>query len=87
MRILKKSSEKQITCFKCGATLLYESTDVHLVGDMEGEYRPCVKCPDCGNNVLVFENHINKENTNTEWKNTGGFGSTMDPDSPDYCPD
>lgn len=22
-----------------------------------------------------------------EWKNTGGFGSTWDPDSPDYCPD
>ena len=22
-----------------------------------------------------------------EWKNTGGFGSTFDPDSPDYCPD
>lgn len=21
------------------------------------------------------------------WKNTGGFGSTWDPDSPDYCPD
>ena len=22
-----------------------------------------------------------------KWKNTGGFGSTWDPDSPDYCPD
>ena len=22
-----------------------------------------------------------------EWKNSGGFGSTWDPDSPDYCPD
>lgn len=22
-----------------------------------------------------------------EWKNTGGFGSTCDPDSTDYCPD
>lgn len=22
-----------------------------------------------------------------EWKNTGGFGSTWDPDSPDYYPD
>lgn len=54
MRILKKSSEKQIVCPNCSATLLYESTDIHLRGDMEGDYRPCVKCPDCGNDVLVF---------------------------------
>ena len=26
-------------------------------------------------------------NDKGEWKNTGGFGSTWDPDSPDYCPD
>ena len=52
MRILKKSSEKQIVCPYCSATLLYESTDIHLMG--EGDDRPCVKCPDCGNNVLVF---------------------------------
>ena len=54
MRILKKSSEKQITCTHCTAILFYESTDIHLSGDMEGDYRPCVKCPDCGNDVLVF---------------------------------
>ena len=47
--------------------------------------------------ISVFENINNVINTlevkevdlddKDKWKNTGGFGSTWDPDSPDYCPD
>ena len=42
------------------------------------------------NKVLSFLDSLEvKEGdfSNNEWKNTGGFGSTWDPDSPDYCPD
>ena len=42
------------------------------------------KDPRYKENVEVKEVGLEKEN---KWKNTGGFGSTWDPDSPDYCPD
>ena len=39
--------------------------------------------------VKVFIEHTLevKEVDKDKWKNTGGFGSTWDPDSPDYYPD
>lgn len=39
------------------------------------------------NTLEVKEVDLDKQENNNEWKNTGGFGSTYDPDSPDYCPD
>jgi len=54
MRVLKKSSETQITCPKCTAELLYGSEDIHLVGDMEGDWDYCVTCPECGKNIKVL---------------------------------
>lgn len=54
MRVLKKSYEKQITCPKCNAELLYVSKDIHLVGDMEGDWDYCVTCPECGKNIKVL---------------------------------
>lgn len=54
MRVLKKSSEKQITCPKCKAELLYVSKDIHNVGDMENNWNDCVTCPECGKNIRVI---------------------------------
>ena len=54
MRVLKKSSEKQITCPKCNAELLYGSKDIHIVGDMEGDWYSCVNCTECGKNIKVL---------------------------------
>ena len=38
MRLLKKSYEKQITCLKCNAEFIYDSKDIHLIGDMEDDW-------------------------------------------------
>ena len=54
MRVLKKSSEEQITCLKCNAELLYGSKDIHIVGDMEGDWYYCVTCPECGKNIKIL---------------------------------
>lgn len=54
MKVLKKSSETQITCSKCNAELLYDSGDIHLVGDMEGDWNYCVTCPECDKNIKVL---------------------------------
>lgn len=47
MRIIKYGYEKEVTCPKCNTRLAYDSSDIHIVGDMEGDYFPSVKCPDC----------------------------------------
>ena len=44
MRVVKKSYEKQITCPKCKAELIYDSGDIHLVGDMESNWDYYVTC-------------------------------------------
>jgi ssDNA-binding Zn-finger/Zn-ribbon topoisomerase 1 len=54
MRVVKKSYETQITCTKCKAELIYDSGDIHLEGDMEGEWGYCVTCPECGKNIKVL---------------------------------
>lgn len=54
MRVIRKSSEKEIVCFRCGALLFYENKDIHIVGDMEDNDYFCVKCPECNNNIKVF---------------------------------
>lgn len=54
MRVVKKSYETQITCPKCKAELIYESGDIHLVGDMESNWDYCVTCPECGKNIKVL---------------------------------
>ena len=48
MRVLRKSGEKEAVCPKCQAVILYTSTDIHLVGDMEGNENYCIECPECG---------------------------------------
>jgi hypothetical protein len=53
MRFVRKSSEKEIICSECGSILYYEAKDTHLVGDMEGEYSYCIKCPECDNYIKV----------------------------------
>ena len=50
MRVLKKSYEKQITCTRCSAELLYVSKDIHLVGDWDY----CITCPECEKNIKVL---------------------------------
>lgn len=54
MRVIRKSSEKEIVCPECGSTLLYETKDIHLTGDMEGEYFYCIKCSECNNHIKVL---------------------------------
>ena len=54
MRVIKKGYEKEAICPKCKATLLYTSDDIHLVGDMEGDYDYCVKCPECLTNIKAL---------------------------------
>lgn len=54
MRVIRKSSEKETVCPKCGAILFYETKDIHIVGDMEGEDSYCVKCPECNNYIKVL---------------------------------
>lgn len=54
-------------------------------GDAECGYQ------DCAREILSFINTLEVKEVDlddkSEWKNTGGFGSTWDPDSPDYYPD
>lgn len=54
MRVIRKSSEKEIVCPECSSVLYYTEKDIHLIGDMEGEYYYCVKCPECNNQVRVL---------------------------------
>lgn len=54
MRVIRKSSEKEVVCSECGSKLFYETNDIHLVGDMEGDYSYCVKCPECNNHIKVL---------------------------------
>ena len=51
MRVLKKSYEKQITCWGCSAVLLYANSDVSIKEDG----RSYVTCPCCGKDLLVFK--------------------------------
>ena len=55
MKVIRKGYEKEIICPKCGALLLYVQQDIHLIGDMEGDYSYCVKCPECNNNIKIVE--------------------------------
>lgn len=48
MRVLRKGYEKVVVCPKCQAVLLYTSTDIRSVGDMEGNEYHCIECLDCG---------------------------------------
>jgi DNA-directed RNA polymerase subunit RPC12/RpoP len=57
MKIIKRGVEKEIICPKCHSTLLYDIEDVHLAGDMEGEYNYCVTCPECGERIVVEVNN------------------------------
>lgn len=54
MRIIRKSSEQEITCSECGSILCYELKDIQFIGDMEGEYSYCVKCPECNHYIKVL---------------------------------
>ena len=51
MKVIRHGYEKEVVCPKCKASIVYESSDVHMVGDMEGEYFPSVKCPDCNHYI------------------------------------
>ena len=55
MKVLRKGFEKEVTCPKCKAVLLYVKQDIHLIGDMENDYNYCVKCPECGTEIPVSE--------------------------------
>ena len=54
MRVIRKPSGKEIVCSNCGSILYYETKDIHYVGDMEGEYSYCIKCPECNNHIKVL---------------------------------
>ena len=54
MRVIRKSSEKEIVCSECGSILYYETKDIHFVGDMEGEYSYCLKCLECNNYIKLL---------------------------------
>ena len=51
MRVIKKSHEKQITCWNCSAVLLYANSDVF----MKNDDRYYITCPCCGKDLLVFK--------------------------------
>lgn len=54
MKVIKKSYETQVTCSKCGAVLIYDSSDIYVGCDMEGNFLCCVTCPDCNHNIDVW---------------------------------
>lgn len=54
MKVIQHGYEKEVVCPKCKATIVYDSSDIHLVGDMEGDWDYCVTCPDCGKNIRVI---------------------------------
>lgn len=54
MKIIRRSYEKEVTCSKCKSLLYYVTKDIHLVGDMDGDYIYCVKCPECGEEIKVM---------------------------------
>ena len=60
MKIIRKGCEKEVICPKCKALLYYVTKDIHLVGDMEGNYNYCVKCPECGKEIKVIYTYIDK---------------------------
>lgn len=62
MKVLRKGYEKEVTCPRCKAVLLYLNEDVHLGYDIEGDYEHYVICPECGNHVNVEMKHFSDEN-------------------------
>lgn len=54
MRIIRHSFEKEIVCPRCNAILYYVAQDIHSIGDMEGNYIDCVKCPECNKQIKVL---------------------------------
>ena len=53
MKVLKRGFEKEITCPRCEAVLLYVNTDEHLGCDIEGDYEHYVICPECKTHINV----------------------------------
>lgn len=54
MKVLRKGFEKEVTCHRCKAVLLYTHQDIDYVGNMEGEWNCyCVKCPECNEQIPV----------------------------------
>ena len=53
MKVIRKGYETEVTCQKCKSLLYYVTKDIHLVGDMEGDYNYCVKCHECGKEIKV----------------------------------
>ena len=53
MRLVKKSTEREITCRHCNAVMFYESKDIRDIFDEKGNYTNCVVCPECGRYVNV----------------------------------
>jgi RNase P subunit RPR2 len=44
----------RVICPECRSVVYYKEKDIHLIGDMEGEYSYCVKCPECNNHIRVL---------------------------------
>jgi len=53
MKVIRKGFEKEVVCPKCKSLLYYVIQDIHLIGDMEGEYSYCIKCPECKKEIKV----------------------------------
>ena len=56
MRLVKKSTEREVTCQHCNAVMYYESKDIRDVCD--GVDCFCgVVCPECGRYVMLPLNY------------------------------
>lgn len=53
MKVICKGYEREVVCTGCKALLYYTPQDVHYVGDLESEYRNCVKCPECDTEIEI----------------------------------
>ena len=53
MRVIKKGFEREITCPYCWAILYYTTHDMHISGDLEGDYYYGVDCPECGKIIRI----------------------------------
>ena len=66
---------------------------LNIFSDTTNKYNENYKCgyEDALENIRNFINTLEIKEVDLDdkdkWKNTGGFGSTWDPDSPDYYPD
>lgn len=53
MKVIQRGYEREVTCPKCKAKLVYENIDIREGFDTESDYICFVVCPDCEHRVTI----------------------------------